>query len=108
MAGAPPEEVKMPEILSSFQNPDPSKWQDRTKSQKELGKQIEEIIRHYAMPKGVRAQRMAGLTYQLQGLKNRMEEQLYALNEEQSERVKAYQGQSAGRPMATKFGGVYD
>lgn len=97
MAGnADSQECKVPEILSSFQNPDPSKWQDRTKSQKELGKQIEEIIRHYAMPKGAKSQMIAGLAYQLQGLKSRMEEQLYALNAEQIERMKAYQGQSSG------------
>lgn len=60
------------------------------------------------MPKGAKSQKMAGLAYQLQGLKNRMEEQLYALNSEQIERMKAYQGQSTGQHMMTQFGGVYD
>ena len=51
------------------------------------------------MPRGVRSQKAAGLSYQLQGLKNRMEDQLYNLNAEQIGRMKAYQGQSTGQHM---------
>jgi inorganic pyrophosphatase len=55
-------EIKTPLILANYQNPDPSKWQDRSKTQKELAKQIEEIIRHYAMPKGVKTMKFSGLS----------------------------------------------
>ena len=73
-----------------YQNPDPQKWHERTKSQKELSKQIEEIIRHYAMPRGVKTQKISGISQQLFGLKNRMEEQLFKLNEEQMDRMRVY------------------
>jgi hypothetical protein len=40
-------------MLATFSNPDPQKYLERNKSQKVLSKQIEEIVKHYAMPRGV-------------------------------------------------------
>ena len=45
--------IKAPKILSSYKNPDPLKLQTKAKDHEILQKQIESMVKYYAMPFGV-------------------------------------------------------
>lgn len=60
------------------------------------------------MPGGVKLQKISGLSHQLQGLRDRMESQLYYLNAEQMERMQAYQGQQSAMALPSQLAPVHD
>ena len=84
--------IKPPKILSIFENPN---LHVRSKDN-QLSKQIENIVKAFAMPSGVKYQKYTDITQTLQQVKQNISYQLMQLQKEQENRQSSSEFQDLG------------